>query len=756
MKKVITTLLCVSVFSVSFGQWKKTTFHGEKFRTTANDKEYYTLDLSQLRSQLSTAKRMKSSNAPVEIALPSINGKLEKFDVYSFPVVVQELADQYQLGSYYGVSKADPTVTVRFSVAPNDFQSMLFRNGVAEFIESANTDKTVYGIHYKTGKSTVKGVFCSTQEPKQSQEEMDRLVKAGNEYVNNPIFAARSSDKKFRTLRLVVSTTAEYTAFFGGVEGALAQINATITRVNGVFEKEFGLHMDLQNYPSLIYTNASTDPYSSVTDPDQPPSAWNRQLMNTLHSSLVGDANFDLGHLFGASGGGGNAGCIGCVCDNTLNANSGTYGVGYKGAGITSPATGSINSSTVHPPSGDGFDIDYVAHEMGHQLGDYHTYSWYEGNGVEAEPGSGSTIMGYAGITGTDLDVQSHSDPYFHGLSIAQIQTNLSKTSKTCDVETAIDNSPPVITALPTYTIPKSTAFALTAIATDTDPMTYSWEEVDKSNSSIGEPWGDGAGISNNPSYNHVLGTTTSGATFRSLIPSSSPTRYFPTLGTVLGGAVKNLAIWESTSSIARTTNFRVTVRDLNPVHPQTAFANQVIVVGSAEPFTVSTTSLPSVTSPVAWVVSGTNVSPYNVTNVKIDFTADNGATWTTLAASVPNTGNANVVVPSELSGKSGHIRVSAIGNVFYAVNKVTIATLAVSDINKSKVQVYPNPATDILNVSNVSAKTSYKIFSITGQLVSTGNINNGEVNVSQLTKGVYIISFEDNATVSNIKFEKK
>jgi hypothetical protein len=83
----------------------------------------------------------------------------------------------------------------------------------------------------------------------------------------------------------------------------------------------------------------------------------------------VGDSNFDIGHLFGASGGGGNAGCIGCVCSNDISLDTNGDPIAYKGSGFTSPADGI--------PMGDNFDIDYVVcHEMGHQLGANHTFSF--------------------------------------------------------------------------------------------------------------------------------------------------------------------------------------------------------------------------------------------------------------------------------------------------------------------------------------------------------------------------------------------
>lgn len=737
MKTKLPLVLFAVASSMVSAQWNKTI--PTKDVVKRSDKSvYYNLDINKIRTQLLRAQKV-GENA-VTINIPTLNGSIEKFAVNSFPVMDEALASQYQLGSYVGVGVDDPTKYIRFSVAPNDFQSMIINDGKYEFIEPANTDKSVYSIHGKTGKNG-HAFTCNTKESKESVVKMQQMMASGS--------TAKSSDKKYHTLRLAMSVTGEYTTYFGGTANALAQINATLSRVNGVFEQEFNLHLNMVSAPDLIFTTAASDPYSNASQMCK----WNYELMNTLHGGAYGvtDASFDIGHLFGRTGGGGNAGCIGCIGSNDVSttsysATNGGCGYAYispneyKGSGITSPADGI--------PMGDTFDIDYVAHEIGHQLGDSHTYSFFEDfMDTEVEPGSGSTIMGYAGITGASTDVQPNSDAYFHSISIDQVQANLATV--TVDVETPITNNTPVVVAMPTtYTIPKSTAFVLTASATDQDgdPLTYSWEQMDPS-------------ILDNGVTNTNIGNTTSGASFRSWPAVSTPTRYFPKLSTVLGGAVKNILDFEAASTVARTTNFRVTVRD-NKIggQAQTAYATQTIVVGSASAFTVNASTLtPNANSTVSWVVSGTTAAPYNVANVKIDYTFDNGVTWTVLAASVPNTGSASVLVPASLSGKSGHLRVSAIGNVFYAVKGNNVGTLSTSEVGNVKtVQIYPNPVDDILNVKNISSKSTYEIYNAPGQLISKGIIGDGKIVVRDLVKGVYFINIDENGTDLKTKFVKK
>ena len=655
MKRIFTSLLCGLMSTAALAQWSPTSMHGEKIRATSNVTSYYSLDLNAIRSTLANAQETGKNAKPVEIKLPTLNGKIERFAVYSAPVVVKSIADRHQLGSYVGVGIDDPTAYVRFSVAPNDFQSMMLRNGVYEFIEAQNKEKNVYGVHPKTSKADADKAFvCSTSEAPLTKQQIDKLYMSGKTFTNNPADFNKSSDQKYRTMRLAMTVNGEYTQYFGGtVAGALAQINATLTRCNFIFEKDFALHLILQDFPSLIYTDPATDPYSTTL------STWNLAAQKAI-TAAAGEANYDIGHMFGASGGGGNAGCIGCVCVSPpLNASGVPTGNG-KGSGITSPADGI--------PMGDNFDIDYVAHEIGHQLGGNHTFSMsLEGTGANQEPGSGSTIMGYAGITGA-TDVQAHSDAYFHYYSIFQVQTNLA--NKTCDIETAVSNTPPVITAMPDITIPKGTAFVLSAQATDAegDPLTYTWEQVDNATSTTT--------IAN-------LGTLTNGPSFRSWTPTASPTRYFPKLSTVMAGNLKNNADWEAVSTVARASNFRVTVRDnkADVAQQQTQSANQKVTVHANGPFKITSTKVyNNAPGPLTWDVVGTNAAPFNVANVKIDYTADNGATWTELAASTPNDGTEDFSFASFPTNTALKVRISAIGNVFYAIAPVTVSAIVACD----------------------------------------------------------------------------
>lgn len=241
-------LFCLSVFLLAISanaQWNRG-LPQQKIIKKSDHSVYYQLDIDQLRTQLLRAPKV-DQGSPITINIPTLDGKIEKFSINSFPVIDEALAEKYQLGSYVGIGVDDPTKYIRFSIAPDDFQSMIIgADGQYEFIEPATSDKSYYSVHGKTNKNG-HAFTCSTKEDKESVANLQKLKNAG--------IAARSGNKTFHTLRLAMSVTGEYTAYFGGVSGALTQINATLSRVNGVFEKEFNVHVNAINAPGLIFTD---------------------------------------------------------------------------------------------------------------------------------------------------------------------------------------------------------------------------------------------------------------------------------------------------------------------------------------------------------------------------------------------------------------------------------------------------------------------------------------------------------------------
>lgn len=618
--------------------------------TEKSPDKYYELDISVLRNQLRSSQVNKSEYVIVEV--PTLEGELEKFKVRSFSVLDENLAEKYQLGSYTGVSLSAPHRVIRFSISPNDFQCMISDHGKYEFINPERGRKGIYRVHPKTHKSSTSGkVFeCSVNENHTAVKLLDKLYSSDNQSFAK---LRTSDDQKYRTLRIAISTTGEYTQIFGGIDGALAQINATMTRVNAVFERDLALHLNVVANTDIIYTDPATDPYSDAALGTQ--GDWNLELQKTL-TKVVGEKNYDIGHLFGASGGGGNAGCIGCICISPKLNRQGIPTTNGKGSAFTSP-------SVDNQPYGDSFDIDFVAHEIGHQLGANHTFSYAieaSGSGAQVEPGSGSTIMGYAGLT--SANVQGKSDAYFSIVSLNQIQKNLE--NKACDVEIAITkNTPPKIEALQNYTIPKQTPFVLEAKATDIegDALTYTWEQTDSATLPIMA----------------VTGDNTQGGNFRSLLPSNSPSRYFPNLKSVITGNLVDRQAWEAVSNVARTMNFAVTVRDNNAIstQQQVSTAEQVITVSSDGPFEVTSTRLyHNINRPITWDVANTDMAPYNVKNVKIDYTTDAGANWIVLAESTPNDGS-EVFDLKTLVDKEIQVRITALDHIFYTISGPLLVT---------------------------------------------------------------------------------
>lgn len=669
MRKTLLSLFLISGFCLSNAQrWKPSSQKVSEIRREVKIKYAYKTDINALIQLLKNAEETGANAKAVTIQLPTAEGTVEKFAVYSNPVMEKSLAEKYGLGSYVGVGIDDPSKYVRFSTSPAEIQSMIIKNGIFQFIEPITADKKTYGVFYKTERTDSEHGFSCSMEGKK-ELDIKALKKSGKNKLAGINITGRPAASRYRTYRLALSATGEYTTLFGGVAGALAQMNNTMTRVNGVFEKEFAVHLTIQNLPNIIYANPANDPYTDDL---------NGQLQQTL-SAQVGDANYDIGHVFNAAGGNGNAGCIGCICTNPTAAEP----LG-KGSAFTQNQN----------PVGDTFDIDYVAHEMGHQLGGNHTFSTVtESSDVNIEPGGGTTIMAYAGITANN--VQMNSDAYFHYSSINQILTNLEGKVGCGAAENIANNNAPAITPLISYTIPKGTAYYLDANAVDAngDQFTYNWEQYDS------------VGSTSSISGDSGWGFNPEGSLTRSFPAVASGRRYFPSLPVVMSGKLTNKDTWETVSYIPRVLHYAVTVRDNNPNRPLAISAENTVTVGNDGPFkfrglTPSTTLYNNASNTISWDVANTNLAPYNTANVKIEYTTDlvNGSAWTELVASTPNDGSFEIQMPAALQGNI-KLRISAVGNIFYAVSPTLTVGIAPDSLN--------NPPTGLTAFDNDILKTS-------------------------------------------------
>ncbi|MEO8238013.1 MAG: reprolysin-like metallopeptidase [Flavobacterium sp.] len=651
MKKQLLFLIfifcCINIHAQNNVLWEKiNSVSAKKTESLSNqDKLYFKLNESLLTQTIASSTSKSSQAATSEITIPNTDGVLERFMIWESSNFDPELQAKYpEIRAYEGTGLDDKTAKIHFSVAPIGVQTMVVRSDKpSEFIEQNPDNKSEYVLFTSKYRDTSKpSLACMTKEEANKKSSIKTAKTTSN-------------TQSFKTLRLALSCTAEYTTFFGGTKaGALAGMNATMTRVNGVFNKDLAVKLIIiANNDAVIYTDAATDPYfdanKGISEDTDGISFWSKQVQNTL-TSVIGEGNYDIGHLFGASGGGGNAACIGCVCVSPTPSN-----VIGKGSGYTSPSD--------KKPQGDTFDIDFVAHEMGHQLGGTHTFSYaVEGTGVNVEPGSGSTIMAYAGVTDT-YDMQSNSDDYFAYASILQIQNNLA--TKTCPVSTAIINNPPTINAGSDYTIPFNTPFVLKGTGSDPegDSVTYCWEQND---SATNETSG-----SNSIAYP----AKPDGPLFRSLLPISSPVRYMPSLSTVLQNRLTTT--WESVSSVARTLHFSLTGRDNAALGTAQTNTDNMIANVSATigPFAVTSQNTNDIGwqkgsfQTVTWAVNNTNtLSGSGTVNIKLS--TDGGLTFPTiLASATPNDGSETITVPLDIVATNCRILIEPTANIYYALN---------------------------------------------------------------------------------------
>jgi hypothetical protein len=627
----------------------------------------FDLQHSRLRPILARAPKestraVRSSGAV--ISLPQPDGTLARFQFVESPVMHPALAARFpEIKTYLGRGIDDPAATVRFDLTPAGFHAQILSPRGAVYIEPYLRGNTSLHAVYarKDSRPSAPDFECRTDETTAVTTVSSAPPPVGSLVV---------ADGNLRTYRLACAATAEYTAYFGGtVPAGLAAIVTAINRVSGVYESELGIRLELvEDNDLIVYTDTGAQPYSNGN-----PTSLLMQNQANL-DAVIGGTNYDIGHVFSTTGGGLAGVGVACVA-------------GLKAMGETG----------IYPPVGDAFYIDYVAHEIGHQFGATHSFNSSAnacgyGNRCAAtayEPGSGSTIMSYAGICNAD-NLQSHSGAYFHSASLEQILTFT--TAGAGNAPTALSatgNGTPTVDAGPGYVIPMGTPFTLTATGGDADAktLTYCWEERDL---------GPSAALRSPDNGSSPL--------FRSFNPTTSPARTFPQMSDILNHTATPGEVLPTTS---RTLNFRVTARDNQPGGGATAAADtQVIVTTNAGPFVVTSPAGAETRSgaqTVTWNVAGTTNAPVAAASVMILLSTNGGLTFPiVLASNVPNSGITTVLLPM-VTTLAARIKLQPIGNIFFAISPGNF-----SIVPPANPISYPLPTLQPIRVANGVAQLAW------------------------------------------------
>lgn len=735
---------CFLMFSgMTFAQqnaWTK--FYGKNIEnprertTTPTEYQLLKLDVDQINQQLVNAPSRSQSSAAINVKFPNSEGTFDTYKVTEASTMHPDLQAKYPgIRSYAGYKAGDPTTKIRFSVSPYFGLNAVIRSTSGmRYIDSYSQDNQTYIMYDRKNVE-----HTHTFECKHDGSDIYDV-----EYVPTEDLGENTViDGQMRKYRLALATTIEYTAYIAQQAGVgngtdaekkaavMDALNLAVTRLNEVYENELSTQMELvANNDVLIFI--TTDAYN-------PLNAGSMLGANqTVVDGAIGSANYDIGHVFFRATAGNDNGVayLRSVCNN-----------GTKAGGVTGAGN----------PVGDTFVIDYVAHEMGHQYGANHTQNnnCNRNNGTAIEPGSASTIMGYAGIC--PPNVQNNSDAYFHAVSVREMYLYVTAGGN-CGDNTATGNNEPTVNAGADKTIPKETPFVLTAIATDPDGdvLTYNWEQTDPQTATM-----------------PPRPTNTGGPMFRSVWATESPEKYFPRLSTIIEGydptivVASNFRSWEKLPAVARNMNFALLVRDNNPAGGQTGRDDiRLIVNADAGPFLVTSQTSEGIvwnlgaSQTITWDVANTNVAPVNTENVTILVSTDGGLTFPhTLVESTPNNGTYTFTVPEGLgTSTTARLMIKAIDNVFLNVNTTDFAinsNLSVDDVIKGDaLTIYPNPSNGIFTIEldTKASNVSYAVFNLEGKLITQSNINaNGtkisqQVNLSHLPSGTYMVQVNNGA----------
>jgi hypothetical protein len=625
--------------------------------------EYFRADEVLLRQTLSRAVETGQGDAQAVLELPVRSGRVERFNAVESSIMAPGLAAKFPGIKTYRIRGIDdPLASGRVTVTPRGINAMVHNRSGTWYLDPA-------------GQELYRGYRKSNLD----RTPFNCGVEGHNHATPLTTLASRHAGRiagSIRVYRLAVAAAAEYVEEVDdgndlngdAANDALSEIVTTINRVNEVYQRDLGIKLELvdDNDEIVFATAVDDDPYDNSNI-----ALMLDQNQDTL-DDIIGSANYDVGHVFGTGGGG--LATVGSVCGT------------FKAQG----STGLLDVS------GEAFYIDYVAHELGHQFGAEHSYNGTSGfcGGAQrygpgaVEPGSGSTIMAYAGIC-TGENLQSNSDAVFHTKSIEQINAfTASGAGATCGDLASITNNTnqPKVNAGSDFTIPTNTPFMLTAEASDDDgdTLSFTWDQMDAGTATTRFTHGDDLGDN---------------ALFRSYLPRERNLRYFPSLERILDGvdtARDQAEKGETLPTTNREMNFLVTVRDgKNGIGQDQVTITSRSTVGdfrvTSQVFDTTVSS--AATSTVSWNVAGTTASPVSCAAVDISVlklnTAKTSYCEEILVEQTSNDGSQTVDLPDETIPVA-RFKVSCSDNVFLAISRGDVEVLGTVDAEVDCFDVSP------------------------------------------------------------------
>ena len=659
-----------------------------KYASSSQKLRVVDLDLAGIKSLVSGAQA-KANTGPT-LMLPAPNGGEMQFVVEPSGVLPDALRKKYpSIAAFKGYAVADPTITLRFELTDKGFNAQVLQPGSRWMIDPLAGGSTGLSVVYytKDTKRSSDSHFCEFEggvaDPKSQADFEKKLFAAKN------ITAAKSSGSQLRTYRLAVAATGEYGVFHGGQKSTiLSAVTTTVNRVTGILEKEMALSLQLvPDNDKILFTSVATSPFTGNNTASVLIDESQEQI-----DLLIGPANYDIGHTFSTGAGG--LASLGSVCNPVR-----------KAQGVTGSSQ----------PRGEYFDVDFVAHEIGHQLGANHTFNGANGGCAGStrsyltayEPGSGSTIQAYPSLCGVD-DLQNAVDPFYHSESFEEIQTYITgPVGSSCGVVEEIANTPPAVDAGSDYVVPKGTPIIVTGSASDAEQseLTYLWEQRDL---------GSQAALSAPDDGEIPL--------FRVLTPTSSPTRYLPALSSVLSG---NYSDAEKIPQVARDMNLRLTARDgAGGINSDDIV---ITVSGSAGPFSLLSPNGGEVvgeSKTIRWDVSETDKAPINASQVEVLLSTNGGVSFDTSLGLTDNDGLASVSFPDGIQSSSARIMIRAKDNIFYDVSDANFTLDSDKPVPPAPTGTTLTPADGGVSVAftpgldNGVAVTSYEVVCSTEDVV--------------------------------------